>query len=180
MLIKERSNDIFTIQRNFSKLVMFCGTIAGCLVFATMLLIVSNALLRKFFNAPLEGTLEITEAILPLIIFFSIAFTQLNKGHIRVTLAVRHLTIKVQKRLHIGAYICGACFFFWASIGTFQYAWESWLLKESAWGAIRFPIYPVKFIVCFGVVLLAIQFVFDAIDLVIEHRSKVLDLSNEN
>ena len=38
----------------------------------------------KFFNWPVPGTLEITESTMVLIVFGALAFTQSQRGHIRV------------------------------------------------------------------------------------------------
>jgi TRAP-type C4-dicarboxylate transport system permease small subunit len=152
------------IRDAYGRLLRVCGLIAGLIAFATMALVVANALMRKLFNRPLEGTLEIVEAMLPLLIFLAIAFTQLNKGHIRVILLTRHLPDAVQHWLHVATLLIGCAFFVWAFWASWGHAMESWEIAENAWGAIRFPIWPVKFAVSIGIALLAIQFLLDAIE----------------
>lgn len=139
-----------------------CGLVAGIVTFLVMILIVANALMRKIFNRPLEGTLEITEAALPLMIFLAIAYTQLNKGHIRVVLLTRHFPDAVQKTLLVVAMLAGCLFFVWATWASWGFAMESFEISETAWGAIRFPIWPVKFALTAGLAMLAFQFLIDA------------------
>ncbi|MBI4182809.1 MAG: TRAP transporter small permease subunit [Proteobacteria bacterium] len=139
------------------------GVAAGFVTFAMMWLIVANALSRKLLNLPLEGTLEITETLLPIIVFFSLAFTQFRRGHIRVVLLTRHLPRAAQRALFVIGLLIGSLLFAWAAVGTWDFAAQSWAVGETEWGAIRFPLYPTKFIVFVGVLVLSLQLLLDSI-----------------
>lgn len=147
----------------YGALLRFLGLLAGLVTFAMMWLIVANALSRKLFNAPFEGTLEITETMLPVVVFLSLAFTQLRRGHIRVVLLVRHLPRTVQRALFVLALLVGSLLFAWAAVGAWDFAAQSWRIGETEWGAIRFPLYPTKFVVFAGVLLLSIQLLLDSV-----------------
>lgn len=169
-----------TFQRiydGYGRLLSACGFIAGLFTFAMMFLIVANALMRKAFNHPLEGTLEITQAMLPVMVFLSLAYTQLHRGHIRVVLLTRHFPFRIQHGLYVLVLLIGAGFFAWAATATWHFAYESFTVRETAWGAIRFPIYPVKFVIVVGVALLCVQFVLDAVRevLVVRGEARALE-----
>lgn len=151
------------LYRAYGSLLRGFGMVSAVSTFATMLLVGVNVLGRYLFNAPLTGTLEFTESLLVLIIFFSLALTQYDGGHIRVTLLTRRLSVASQRALTVFAMLCGAIFFAWCAYAAWRFAYESWTVNEYEWGTVAFPLYPVKFVVFGGIVLLAIQFLLDAI-----------------
>jgi len=53
----------------FGRLLRLCGAVAGGITFAVMMLVTANVIARYFFNAPIAGTLEVTESALGYIIF---------------------------------------------------------------------------------------------------------------
>jgi TRAP-type transport system small permease protein len=55
-------------------------------VLAVFALVVVDVVGRYFFNHPVKGSNDIGEVILVLIAYLSVAYTQLNKEHVRVTL----------------------------------------------------------------------------------------------
>jgi len=139
------------------------GIVAGCVTFFMMALIVANTLLRFFLNAPIAGTLEITESLLTMLIFLSVGLTQFEGGHIHVVLLTDRLPSALQRASRILATLLGAVFFAWSSYAAWGFAMKSLAMDEHEWGAISFPLYPVKFVVFAGLMLLTIQFLIDTL-----------------
>lgn len=154
------------VRRIFGGFLYGCGVIAGVITFMMMCLVLANALLRFAFNAPIAGTLEITECALPLLIFLSLALTQYEGGHIHVVLVTQHFSAFWQRAAQLLAMLLGGAFFAWCSYAAWGFAIKSLAMNEQEWGAIRFPLYPVKFAIFFGLGLLTIQFMLDAIAIV--------------
>jgi TRAP-type C4-dicarboxylate transport system permease small subunit len=151
------------LYRAYVRLVTWFAILAGLITFALMWLIDANVFMRKFFNAPVQGSFELTEAGLVLIVFLSLAFTQARRGHIRVTLLSRHLPMHVQHRLYITVLFIGALFFAWCAVATIGNAIRSYNLDEQEWGVIQVSIWPVKSALALGTVLMCVQFLLDAI-----------------
>jgi len=151
------------LYRAFGRLVICLGLLAGAITFAVMWLIDANALMRKFFNEPVPGSFEITEAALVIIVFFSLAYTQHMRGHIRVTLLTRHFPLKVRHALFILAMLIGAALSAWYAYAAYTYAHRSYLINEQEWGVITFVVWPIKSTIAIGLALLSIQFLLDAI-----------------
>ena len=151
------------IQSRFGTLLLACGLMAGAMVFLMMLLVVANALLRFLFNAPIAGTLEITESLLTVLIFLSLALTQYEGGHVRVLLLVKRLPAPSRRIAKLAAMILGVVFFAWCTYAAWGFAMKSLAVDEHEWGTIQFPLYPVKFVIVAGLLLLTIQFLLDAI-----------------
>ncbi|KMK65926.1 TRAP transporter small permease subunit [Puniceibacterium sp. IMCC21224] len=151
------------LRESFGLLLSFCGLIAGALTFAVMCLVVTNVLMRYGFNAPVKGTLELTESALPLMIFLSLALTQFEGGHIKVVILTQHLAPGGQRATKVIAMLLGAGLFAWAAYAGWIMTEKSYRIGELERGSIRFPIWPIKGAVFFGLLMLSIQFLIDAI-----------------
>jgi TRAP-type C4-dicarboxylate transport system permease small subunit len=139
------------------------GIISEIATFVMMALVVANIIGRYLFNHPVTGTLEITESLLVIIIFLSLAMTQYDGGHIRVTILTRRLPRRLARAATVFAMIFGAAFFTWCAYAAWRFAVQSWSFNEHEWGTVVFPLYPMKFIVFAGIAMLAFQFLLDAI-----------------
>jgi TRAP-type C4-dicarboxylate transport system permease small subunit len=149
--------------RGYGAVLRTFGIVAELATFVMMVLVVANIIGRYLFNHPVTGTLEITESLLVLIIFLSVAMTQYDGGHIRVTILTRRLPRKLAKAATVFAMLCGAAFFAWCSYAAWRFAVQSWSFNEHEWGTVVFPLYPMKFVVFIGIAMLAFQFLLDAI-----------------
>jgi TRAP-type C4-dicarboxylate transport system permease small subunit len=151
------------LYRGYGRLLRGFGLISSLATFVMMVLVVANVIGRYLLNKPLTGTLEFTESLLVLIIFLSVALTQYDGGHIRVTLLTRRLPKAGARALTVAAMLAGAAFFSWCAYAAWRFAYQSWSFNEYEWGTVAFPLYPVKFVVFLGILLLAVQFLLDAI-----------------
>jgi TRAP-type C4-dicarboxylate transport system permease small subunit len=153
------------LRHVYGRILRICGLIAGVLTFAVMCLVVANVALRYSINAPVAGTLELTEGALPLIVFLSLALTQYNGGHIKVVLLTQNLPATPQRVLSVIAMLAGALLFGWAAYAGWLTTAKSIAIGEIERGSIRYPVWPIKAAVCFGMLLLTIQFLLDALTL---------------
>lgn len=149
------------ICQTYGRFLRGCGFVAGYTTFAMMLLVVANAASRFLFNAPVQGALEITETMLTVLVFLSLALTQYEGGHIKVTVVLQHLPTILQKPLRLFVLALGCVFFAWCAQAGWDYAMKSLAINEQQWGSVRYPLYPVKFVIFFGLAMLAIQFALD-------------------
>ncbi|MCZ6645471.1 MAG: TRAP transporter small permease [SAR324 cluster bacterium] len=61
---------------------------ANALILFAMGFVVSEVVLRTAFNAPIPGHLELSELMVPAIIFLALAYTQSTGGHVQMSLVV--------------------------------------------------------------------------------------------
>ena len=151
------------LYRGYGRLLRGFGLISEVATFVMMLLVVANVIGRYLFNRPVTGTLEFTESLLVIVIFLSLALTQYDGGHIRVNLVTRRLPKRTARVLSVVAMLCGCVFFTWCAYAAWIYAVQSYSFGEQEWGEVVFPLWPMKFVVFFGIALLALQFLLDAI-----------------
>lgn len=151
------------LYQAYGRFVILLGVIAGFMAFAIMWLIDANALMRKLFNEPVTGTLEITEGALVFIIFLGLAFTQRRRGHIRVTLLTRHFPQSVRHLLYILVLLIGSGLTAWYAWAAYTYALRSYNINEMEWGVLIFQVWPIKSAIALGWGLFSLQFLLDAI-----------------
>jgi len=151
------------IYTRYSIFIKWTGLFAGFLTLAMMFLVGADIIGRKFFNSPVEGTYEITEGLLTLIIYAGVAYTQLERSHVRVTLITDRLSPKFQTILLGIVYFLGFLFFVYTSYCMFSFAWESWEVRELKWGTVEYPLYPVKALAGAGMLFLGVQFFLDSV-----------------
>jgi len=161
--------NLLRVRQAYGGILTICGLISGWLTFAVMLLVVTNVVLRYGFNIPIPGTLELTEGALPLIIFLSLALTQFHQGHIKVVILTQHMPAGLRRVFRVLAMLVGAGLFAWAAWAGWHGALKSLAIGEVERGSIRYPIYPIKFAVVAGMVLLTIQFLLDALAFALGH-----------
>jgi TRAP-type C4-dicarboxylate transport system permease small subunit len=68
----------------------------GFILLAASIVTVADALLRKFFSRPIQGTFETTELLLGIIIFFALPYTGLTDAHAVLDLTVNRLPKRAQ------------------------------------------------------------------------------------
>ena len=70
--------------------------VGGFILLAASIVTVADALLRKFFSRPIQGTFEATELLLAVIIFFALPYTGLTDAHALLDLTVNRLPKRSQ------------------------------------------------------------------------------------
>lgn len=137
---------------------------AGFLVIL-VLLTVADVFLRRFLNAPVAGSFEISKLILGIIVFFTLAYCAVQGGHIVVDVLVSRFPQRAQSRVGLTIQIFSAVItgliswqlFFHAvkvkDAGEVTAIWDIW-------------IYPFVFLAALGSALLTIVFLIQSLQAV--------------
>ena len=70
--------------------------VGGWILLAASIVTVVDALLRKFFSRPIQGTFETTELLLAVIIFFAMPYTGLTDAHAVLDLTTNRFPKRAQ------------------------------------------------------------------------------------
>lgn len=127
----------------------------------SMLLGVADVVGTKFFGYPIPGTLEVTESTMVLIVFGALAYTQSRRAHIRVEIVYNSAGPRAQSLMDALTHFVALIYFgllAWLGVHELLYSWE---IREATMGAIRFPLYPARFMLAFGTALLVCQLALD-------------------
>lgn len=160
-------SSLLALHMAYGRVVGWFATIAGVILFLLMWLVCINALSRWALNVPVPGSLEITEALMPMVILLPMAFTQFRGGHIRVELLTNRLSLANRRLLRIVILFLTAGLLVWIAVATYEFAFRSYRIGETTWGAVRIPLWITKASISVGSGLLAFQYLLDALRMII-------------
>lgn len=125
-----------------------------------MFLTVVDVTGRKFFDAPITGSYELTEFMLALIVFFSVGYTQIQKGHIAMEALVSRFSPRVQAITDSIVYLISIGL---GAVLTWQlvaHAKRTWIGSHVT-GVLNLPLYPFLIAAAFGCLLYCIVLLID-------------------
>ena len=137
--------------------------VGGLGMLISMFLGAGDVVGTQFFGFPLHGAKEITESTMVLIVFGALAYAQIRRAHIRVELIHSHMTPRVQAAMDVVADVAALVFFGFLVWQCTLEAMLSWQIGETADGLLRFPLYPARWILVTGTVLLMLRLFLDLI-----------------
>jgi TRAP-type C4-dicarboxylate transport system permease small subunit len=115
----------------------------------------------KFFGWPVPGTLEITESTMVLIVFGALAFTQTQRGHIRVEIFYTNRGPRTKAFMDAVTHLVAIAYFGLLAWQGFSEALYSLEIQEATMGSIRFPLFPARLLLVVGCALLLLQLALD-------------------
>jgi TRAP-type mannitol/chloroaromatic compound transport system permease small subunit len=139
---------------------LLLGTVG---MLASMMLGVADVVGTKFLDFPVPGTLEFTESTMVLIVFGALAYAQQQRAHIRVELLYGHAGPRGKSFMEVVTHVVAFAFFAllaWQGVGELRYSWE---IREATMGTVRFPLYPARFLLVLGAVLLLLRLTLDIV-----------------
>ncbi|MBE0601124.1 MAG: TRAP transporter small permease [Firmicutes bacterium] len=139
------------IDRWIKKFSRVLAEIAGWFLFACMIIVTLNVILRKVFNSPLLGTYEWVGILTAVMISLGLAYCASVGGHIAIDFIVNKMKPGLQRVIAI---VCGgiACLVMGGvAFSMFQYAHKLALAGEVS-PTTRIPFYLFVYIVGFGFV----------------------------
>jgi TRAP-type C4-dicarboxylate transport system permease small subunit len=151
---------VHTTKKILGKVNIALASICGALVFLYMFLVGTNITGRYLFNRPIDGTLEIGQMVLASVIFFSLAYTQQEGAHIRVTAVLKTLPQRWQDRFETAILAVGFLIMILMAWRALPFAMESFRMREVHM-SVDVPIWPTKFIFFIGWSILGLQFLLE-------------------
>ena len=126
-------------------------------VFLTFMIVI-DVTLRFFFNRPLPASWEISEILMPYIVFFPFAFTSTVNAHVRVSLVQDLMPKKIQWSFDlisasISFFLC-AMLTYWSWVRF----WESFVTGEEILAAISLPWWVGKMAMPIGLGMFTVRY----------------------
>jgi tripartite ATP-independent transporter DctM subunit len=148
------------LDRPFSPLSRIMDTIGQGVLALMVLLITADVVLRYAFNRPVKGSYEIVELMLVVIVYLGLAFVQVKKAHISVTIVTEKLSARAVAVLESATYIL--CLGIFVLI-TWQCAVKAEVLRADGTTSdlLLIPNYPFMWVVVFGSAVLSFVFLKD-------------------
>jgi TRAP-type C4-dicarboxylate transport system permease small subunit len=145
-----REKGAFMSSKIIQSLSNFFNAISSVCLFGSMILIGADVFCRYVFNAPISGTLEITEQVPVIATVCAFAYTASLKRHIKTTFFEDRLS---NEGKHWMQCLSNLLMFAFLSILVWQTAIEflkSYEIREYSQGLIAIPRYPVKLLIPLG------------------------------
>jgi TRAP-type C4-dicarboxylate transport system permease small subunit len=155
------SKTINLISSLYSAVRYIAGIAASCCIFVMVCTIVPDSIGRFFFSKPIHGTLELNMLLMSAIVFLGLAWTQSERGHVRVEFLISRAKPTLKSALNIACWTIAFALFLGITIGGTEEAINSARIGENLWGVKKFPVWPGKILAAFGSGLLCIQFLID-------------------
>ncbi len=103
---------------------LLLGDIAGFLLLYLALAITADAILRYVFNSPTIWVMETSTYLLVVIISLGLAYTQMEKGHVRVDVVINRLPRQAQNWVRV----INSIFFFIMVAFLFHLTWDAFMV----------------------------------------------------
>ena len=151
------------IEKTIHLIARWLNWLAAIAVVAVMVIVCVNVLARSIFGMPLKGTVDIVSLLGVLVIGGAISYTQVLKGHVRITLFIDMLPVRARTILACLVDLAGTVLFGILSWQTILFAlgtYENGELSE----VLKIPITPFAFIVSLGCISLTMGLLVDLIN----------------
>lgn len=129
--------------------------IASVTLFFMMLLTIADVFLRKTFSKSILGTVEVTEFMMVILVFFALAQTEVLNGHVKVDLVMSRFGEHTQALVDtITQLVCFLLLglFTWSALVYSGKMRASAEVSQDLW----LPIYPFVYVVVAGCALLSL------------------------
>jgi TRAP-type C4-dicarboxylate transport system permease small subunit len=129
--------------------------VATVALFCMMFLTIADVFLRKVFSRSILGTVEVTEFLMLILVFFALAQTEALNGHVKVDLVMGRFSERTQAAVDvITQVICFLLFglFTWSALVYSEKMREAAEVSQDLW----LPIYPFVYVVVAGCAILSL------------------------
>ena len=153
------------MEKTIHLIARWLNWMAAIAIVAVMVIVCVNVLARGLFGIPLKGTVDIVSLLGVLVIGGAISYTQVLKGHIRITLLIDKLPDPARSILIGLVDLTGMILFGIISWQTVLFAMGTYKNGELS-EVLRIPITPFAFIVSAGCISLTLVLFADLINVI--------------
>ena len=147
------------ILSGYIKVERGASLVAAWVILILMFLTSADVISRYFFNRPIQTVYEISQNLLLVIVFLSVAYVASVRGHPKVDIATSWLPWKGQLAIDIFGWVLALAMMGIVTWQTGIRAWTSWVVQDYSMGLIDLPLWPGKFILPIGIGMLCIRLI---------------------
>ncbi|MBX3596893.1 MAG: TRAP transporter small permease [Rhizobiaceae bacterium] len=137
----------------------------GALALLLLAFIVVGSIIMRSMGYTVEGSAELAEILLVLVVFLTLAYTQSRENHVAIELVVTMMSDGMRKACHAASLLVCLLITVILSYGTLVEAYDSYLLGEFKFGTTHFALWPAKLVIGIGFVLLSIELIIQLVSL---------------
>lgn len=128
--------------------------LAAAAIVAMVLAIAADVIVRNATGASLPGMIEVAETSLVVSVFFGLAWAGVNGEHVAVTLLTDRFNRRWTRVVHIFVWALASAFVAWLLYASILRAIDSTQMLEERFGIVRWPMYPMRWVVVVGLIAL--------------------------
>ncbi len=148
-----------TCDRAIKVLVDIC-LVLSCTILAFMTLLGSADVISTFiFDRPVPLVRELSEVLLAVVIFMSLAVVAREERHVKVDLFLQYFDPGLRRWLRIAALAISAAVVSLLAVQSAELALASYTEGERAMASIRFPVWPAKIAVSVGLAITVLEYI---------------------
>lgn len=130
------------------------AVVSALAIVAMMIAIAADVFVRNFSGASLPGMIEIAETSLVVTVFFGLAWAAVQGDHVAVTLLTDRFNPRWTMINGVLVWSITTAFLAWITYASARRALASTEMLEERFGIIRWPIYPMRWVIVAGFALL--------------------------
>jgi len=139
--------------------------ISAAIIGVAMLLVSAEVIGRQVFNTPIPGQLELSELLMPAIIFLAIAYTQSTGGHVRMTVAIDHLPPAWRRATEILVKVLAIAIYSVLCFYSAKHAYRTWLFHDVTMSPPYFLVWPSAVMPPIGIFLVTLRIYLEVLHL---------------
>jgi TRAP-type mannitol/chloroaromatic compound transport system permease small subunit len=134
-------------------------------------IIIFDVVMRYGFRAPTRWAFDVTTQIYGFYFIMLGGYALRHRSHVSVDLVIDLLSHNVRRVVEAAGYLI--FFFPFAAVfawRAYDFAERSFLQRETTWGAVQLPVYPVKMAMAVAAILLLIQGISEFLKIILDKR----------
>ena len=162
-----QSNNTTRAEKKLYPLVKFIDYFSWITLFAMMAITITDVFLRKFTNTSILGTVELTEFMMVIVVFCSIAQCEVDDGHIRVELIMDKFGPRFRAYADIFTQTLCSVLFALMSLSIYHHAINMQSSGEVTMD-LGLPMYPFVYIALFGCIVMTLVLLSKTISIILK------------
>lgn len=162
------------ISKNINRLNNLIGLLLKFVPLFILFLLLIGMIARYVFNSPIAWETEILAYVFNSMFIIAGGYVLLNDGIIRMDVFYQKLSAKSKAMMDVLTFSLVALYLIPLIIKGFEYAYKSYLSNERYISAVATPLYPYKYLITVGFVIMLLQEIanfIDNIDFIIHKKS---------
>lgn len=138
-------------QRFTQLLAAASAGIVAVLAFGTLL----NVLGRALFATPIPGVVDLAALCMVLCVFLGLGQAEFTEAHVRMEVFSSRLCARARQRVQVVAMLVSTAFLSFMAHGAYLRAVRAYKANEEVPGMIPLYLWPFRFVIVFGVAIMA-------------------------
>ena len=145
------------------------GRIVVLLAAVFAAIIIYDVVMRYVFNAPTRWAFDVSKQAYGFYFILLGGYALKHNAHVRVDLLLERFSPGLQRIVEIAGYVIFFLPFSYVFVTrSWDFASQSWAQKETTYGAVALPVYPLKMALFVAAVLLALQGIAELLKLALK------------